>query len=101
MPWGWYLANQLAFKKVRQGLGMARCKLFISGAAPIHVSVVEYFMSVNIPVLELFGMSECTGPHCSNLYENWIPGSVGRRIEGVYTKVAGDNNEGEGEVRII
>ena len=100
MPWGWFLANQLAFKKVRQGLGMARCKLFITGAAPIQMNVLEYFMSVNIPVMELYGMSECTGPHCNNVYENWRLGSVGKHMGGVYTKIAEKNEKGNGEVRI-
>ncbi|TNN22407.1 Long-chain-fatty-acid--CoA ligase ACSBG2 [Liparis tanakae] len=57
------LANNLVFKKVRESLGLDRCKLCFTGAAPITKDTLEYFMSLNIPLLELYGMSESSGPH--------------------------------------
>ncbi|CAN0423847.1 unnamed protein product, partial [Hapterophycus canaliculatus] len=40
--------------------------------------IVEYFASLNIHVLELFGQSECTGPHTFNLPDAWKIGTCGR-----------------------
>lgn len=57
------LANNLVFKKVRLALGLDRCRLCFTGAAPITKETLEYFMSLNIPVMELYGMSESSGPH--------------------------------------
>ncbi len=34
-----------------------------TAAAPISKETLEYFLSLGIPIYEVFGMSECTGPH--------------------------------------
>ena len=67
-PWGWTIANVLVFKKVRQALGLDRCKIAISAAAPIMKDTLEFFMSLNIPVTEIYGMSESTGIAFRTLY---------------------------------
>ena len=56
------LADKLVFSKVRDKLGFDRCKLFISTAAPISKDTLEFFHSLDIPITEVYGMSECTGP---------------------------------------
>ena len=63
VPWGFMLANNLVFKRVREALGLDRCKLCFTGAAPVTKDTLEYFMSLNMPLLELYGMSESSGPH--------------------------------------
>jgi long-subunit acyl-CoA synthetase (AMP-forming) len=56
------LADKLVFSKVRKRLGFDRCRLFISTAAPISQDSLEFFLSLGIPVTEVYGMSECSGP---------------------------------------
>lgn len=63
VPWGFMLANNLVFKKVRTALGLDRCKICFTGAAPVTKDTLEYFMSLNVPLMELYGMSESSGPH--------------------------------------
>ena len=63
------LAHTLVFAKVRERLGFDRCRLFISTAAPISQDTLEFFMSLDIPVTEVYGMSECTGPATVSLPE--------------------------------
>lgn len=58
---GYGLANKLLFKKVRGFLGMDRCLVRLSGAAPITKETLEYFLSLDLPICEVYGMSECTG----------------------------------------
>lgn len=72
----------------------------IVGAAPIHRSVLEYFMSVNMPILELFGMSENSGPQSFNRMDNWQLGSVGLPMLGTQVKIDSPDEKGEGEVRV-
>lgn len=72
----------------------------IVGAAPIHRSVLEYFMSVNMPILELFGMSENSGPQSFNRMDNWRLGSVGLPMLGTQVKIDSPDEKGEGEVRV-
>lgn len=60
-PNGWTLANKLVFTKVRQALGLDRCKLCATAAAPIMKDTLDFFLSLNIPLMEIYGMSESTG----------------------------------------
>lgn len=69
VPWGFMLANNLVFKKVRGVLGLDRCRYCFTGAAPITRETLEYFLSLNIPVKELYGMSESSGPHTVSIDE--------------------------------
>jgi len=62
MPFLFGLAHKLVFSKVREKLGFDRCELFISTAAPISLDTLEFFHSLDVPITEVYGMSECTGP---------------------------------------
>lgn len=57
------LARQLVYKKVRKAIALDRCTKCFTGAAPISRETLEFFLSLNIPVFELYGMSESSGPH--------------------------------------
>lgn len=85
-PVGFGCAHALVLSKVKAALGLHQTKMCITSAAPIAVEILEYFASLDIPVLELFGQSECTGPHTSNFSYAWKIGSIGRDIPGVKTK---------------
>lgn len=62
-PLKYHLAKKLVFKKVRKALGLDRCSKCYTGAAPITKDTLEFFLSLDIPLYELYGMSESTGPH--------------------------------------
>lgn len=51
----------LLFKKIRVNLGLDRCRLVGSAAAPIMRETLEYFACLNIRIDECYGMSESTG----------------------------------------
>ena len=55
------LARALVFKKARKGCGLDRCALLYTGAAPLPEGVLSYLRSVDMPLLEVFGMSESCG----------------------------------------
>jgi long-chain-fatty-acid--CoA ligase ACSBG len=60
-PFGWSLANAIVFRKVRQALGLDRCMFACSGAAPMTKETQEFFLSYNIPIYDIYGMSESSG----------------------------------------
>ena len=97
LPWGWTIANSLVLDKVKDRIGFGDSKAMHVGAAPVHRSVLEFFMKYNLPVLELYGMSENTGPATLNTIQDWRLGTVGKVMTGTKLKLDNidENNEGE------
>jgi long-chain-fatty-acid--CoA ligase ACSBG len=56
-------AKVIIINKILTGLGLDRCQLMFSGAAPITKETLDFFYSIGIPLVETYGMSETTGPH--------------------------------------
>ncbi|KAJ8415576.1 hypothetical protein AAFF_G00425560 [Aldrovandia affinis] len=98
VPWGYMLANNLVFKKVRFALGLDRCKACYTGAAPITKDTLEYFMSLKIPLFELYGMSESSGPHTISWERDHRIMSCGKVVPGCKTKLDKMDEEGNGEI---
>ncbi len=82
MPWGWALANRVVFARIREALGLARCRLCLSGAAPIAKELLEYLQSINLPVYEAYGMSESSGPQTLSSPGYARLGSTGKVVVG-------------------
>ncbi|CAM9855418.1 unnamed protein product [Chrysoparadoxa australica] len=93
VPCGYGIANAVVFSKVKQSLGLDQAKCCFTAAAPIPVQVLEYFASLDIAILEVFGQSECTGPHTANLPSAWKIGTCGRPLPGTESKIAADTGE--------
>ena len=83
-------SNKVVLSKVHNALGLDRCRLFVSGAAPIPASSLEFLASVGITVTELYGQSEDSGPTSTNLPGANKFGTVGRPLVGVEVKIADD-----------
>jgi long-chain acyl-CoA synthetase len=64
----------------------------ISGAAPISADVLEFFSGLDLPIHEVYGQSEDSGPTSFNLHGKTKLGSVGPPIPGVEVKL-GDDGE--------
>ena len=77
MSYKW--AKKLVFDKVKQNMGMDSCKCIGVGAAPIAMESLEYFLSLDIPLLECYGMSETGGPHTGNRPGRHRLGSIGNQ----------------------
>jgi long-subunit acyl-CoA synthetase (AMP-forming) len=84
------LANALVFKKVRKQLGMDRAKILVTSAAPISRDTLEFFLSLGLPICEVYGMSECTGPATASLPDKYHTGKAGFCLPGAELKIASD-----------
>ncbi|XP_065902966.1 long-chain-fatty-acid--CoA ligase ACSBG2-like isoform X3 [Dysidea avara] len=87
------MEERLTFQGVRKKLGLDRCRFQVTGAAPIDHSVVEFFMQLDVPICEMYGMSECTGPHTVSLPSAYNLGSAGKAMVGVEMKIDNPNEK--------
>ncbi|KAG7513192.1 long-chain-fatty-acid-CoA ligase ACSBG2 isoform X1 [Solea senegalensis] len=97
-PLTYRVAKKLVFKKVRKALGLERCKKCFTGAAPITKDTLEFFLSLDIPLYELYGMSESSGPHTISLPDAYRLTSCGVELPGCKTKLHNRDEEGNGEI---
>jgi long-chain acyl-CoA synthetase len=85
----WAFLDAVAFSQVRALLGLDAIELAISGAAPIPRQILEWYNAIGVPLSEVYGMSESSGPMT---WDAWQikPGTVGRAIPGCEVKLADD-----------
>jgi long-chain acyl-CoA synthetase len=75
------LADRLVFSKVRERLG-GRLRLGVSGAAPLGIDVLQFFHSLNMLVIEGYGLTETSSSLSVNDPDEYRFGTVGRAVEG-------------------
>ena len=83
-------AHKVILSKILGAVGFDRCRVFVSGAAPIQTSTIEFLTSIGMPIVELYGQSEGSGPTSTNLPGANKHGTVGPAIPGVEVKIADD-----------
>jgi long-chain acyl-CoA synthetase len=84
------LADRLVISKIKQAIGFDRARELFSGAAPIAPDVLAFFSSLDLPIHEIYGQSEDSGPTSCNLIGRTRLGTVGPPIPGIEVKIAGD-----------
>ncbi|OQR85535.1 long-chain-fatty-acid-CoA ligase, partial [Achlya hypogyna] len=87
VPWGYTMAKLLVFDKVRAALGLDECKALYSGAAPLNAEIASFFASLDMPIFQAMGLSECTGLAFFNYPHRWKHGSLGVFAFGPEAKV--------------
>lgn len=99
MPFGTGIAERLVFSNVRRQLGLDRARLIVNTAAPLQPVTSDYFRSLRMRILDIYGMSEGTGGFTTTSPSAYKRGSVGRVIPGIDMKLADrDAATGEGEL---
>ena len=82
----WPLLNALVAKKVLDRLG-GRLGAALSGGAALPPEVSRVFIGLGLPVIQGFGMTECSPIACANTPDDNVPESVGKPIPGVEVKI--------------
>jgi len=85
------LADKLIFSKLKPAIGMGNARVCVTGAAPIAREILEFFASLDLVILEVYGQSEDSGPTSFNTPTQYRFGSVGPAIPGVEIKIADDD----------
>ncbi|MFH1139785.1 MAG: AMP-binding protein [Pseudomonadota bacterium] len=84
------LADFLVFRNIRRLIGLDRGRYLLSGGAPISPEVLRFFHSVGLPVREVYGQTEDTGPTSIHQGDDIKLGTVGRPIPGIQVRIAED-----------
>ena len=76
--------------KIRKQLGLDEVRLLVSAAAPIHPSLLRWFDAIGLPIVEVYGQTEDSGPTTMNPPGRARYGSVGLPVPGVSVRIADD-----------
>jgi long-chain acyl-CoA synthetase len=83
--------DSIVLSKVREQLGLDQVEIAITAAAPINSDLILFFQTLGIPLFELYGMSETTGPATTNIPGAFRLGSVGKALPGVEVELGEDD----------
>jgi long-chain acyl-CoA synthetase len=85
-----FALDKLVLNKVRAALGLDRCDLALSAAAPINPDLIWFFHSIGLKIAEGYGQSEDNGPTTWNPRHAIKIGTVGTALPGIELKIADD-----------
>lgn len=80
----------VVLKNLRCMLGLDRLRRGACGAAPISPELLKWFLSIGVPVIEGYGMTENAGLATFNSKKLNKVGTIGRATEGVEIRIAED-----------
>jgi len=86
----WPVLNALVAKKILARLG-GRVRAAISGGAALPPGISKVFLGLGLPVLQGFGMTECSPVAAANRPDDNLPASVGTALPDVQVRI-GENN---------
>lgn len=84
------ILNNILRKKIRAALGLAKAHTCLTGAAPIPIALLEWYDKLDIPIYEVYGMTENSAYSHSNLPGRRRHGTVGQTLEGVETRISAE-----------
>ena len=85
----WAFLDDVAFSRVRELVGFDALQFAVTGAAPIPPELIGWYRAIGVPMSEIYGLSETTGPVTWDPYAVRV-GTVGRPFPGVEVILADD-----------
>jgi len=92
------IAHGLILGKIKGALGLDQSKIFLYGAAPMKQSSIDYFASLDIPLYNVYGMSETSGATTFHSFSNFRLDSAGWALPGTDLRIDNPDEHGEGEI---
>ena len=84
-------------RNILKGLGLDQCRIAAGGAAPMPADVLQWYRSLGLNLIEVYGMTENCGVSHSTLPGSCGVGTVGQPYEGVESRI--DPESGEIQIR--
>ncbi len=86
----------LVFRALQNFVGLRRARLVLTGAAPISPKIVQYFRTIGLPLIEVYGATETSGVALAQRLDRLEPGSVGVPIPNAEVRIG---EQGELQMR--
>ncbi|HTL39939.1 MAG TPA: long-chain fatty acid--CoA ligase [Pseudolysinimonas sp.] len=83
------LFDRLVLSKLKAAMG-GRVRYAVSGSAPLSTRLGHFFRSMDVMILEGYGLTETTAPATVNLTTRFKIGTTGPALPGVGVKIADD-----------
>ena len=87
------LIGHLVRRKILKGLGLDQCRVAAGGAAPMPAEVLQWYRSLGLDLIEVYGMTENCGVSHSTLPGSRQVGSVGLPYDEVESRIDPHNGE--------
>jgi long-chain acyl-CoA synthetase len=81
------IVNNIIRKKIKTGLGLQNCTSYLSGAAPISPSLVNWWAKVGVDIEEVYAMTENCAISHANKKGAFKAGTQGKALPGVEAKL--------------
>jgi long-chain acyl-CoA synthetase len=82
-------AGRSLLARLRERAGLGRMRLLVSGAAALPAELFWDLIDLGLPVLEGYGLTECSPVVAANRPDRPVPGSVGWPLPGIEVRLAG------------
>lgn len=86
----------LLFRALQNFIGLRSVQVAMTGAAPISPSIVKFFRTLGVPLIEVYGMTESSGIVLGQRLKQVVFGTVGVPILGIEHRLS---SQGELQIR--
>lgn len=87
------IARLLVIDNVRKMIGIHKTRYLLTGAAPIAPDLIRWYLSLGLPMLEGFGMTESTAVGSAQPINRMKPGTIGKPSFGCEMRIDPANGE--------
>ncbi|PZA07896.1 MULTISPECIES: AMP-binding protein [unclassified Meiothermus] len=90
------LAYPLVARPLRARMGLAACRVAVTGGAPLGPEVFTFFRALGVDIRQVYGQSETAATSCGHLPGDAPPETVGKPLRNTQVRIS---PEGEIQVR--
>ena len=84
------IADGLIFSKLKKVVGIDKGRLFPVAGAALDDKLAKFFVSLGLPIMYGYGLTETTATVCCYPYDNYLIGSMGTLMPDVQVKIGED-----------
>lgn len=82
------VAKYFILDTIKKAIGLDQCIMFFYGAAPLKQTSIDYFASLDIPLQNMYGLSETSGCSTVNFVNDFSLSHAGQSMAGCHIKIA-------------